>query len=318
MRPRACLIANPAAAAGRAPARWSALQRALEARGVQAELAITDGPGHASELARQAAGQYDVLVAAGGDGTVNEAANGLLTSAARDTRLAVAPLGTGNDVARLLGVPTLPEAVETIVHAQPRCVDVIEIRAHEGAASRTHFALLFAAVGFATEILKQTTPAVKRLFGPRLCYSVGFLRAVGSYRAPFVRARCEDREFAGRMLLACAGNAPFAGGGMMRLAPGARVDDGLLNISLIETVGPLTMLRRFFGLRKGAHLCHRKARYFPDTSLEVLTEPRVPVQIDGDHFSHTPASFRIRPGALSVLVNPRPATRLEWFSSSPA
>jgi YegS/Rv2252/BmrU family lipid kinase len=308
------LIANPAAAAGRAGTRWKELLRTLRARGVPTEQVTTERPGHAWELARQAAGEYEVLVAAGGDGTVNEVANGILTSGARDTKLAVAPLGTGNDVAQLLGVPTVADTVETLIHGQPRPMDVIEIAAGEGAASRTHFALLFAAVGFATEILHKTTPAVKRFFGPRYCYSVGFFQALFSYRAPLVRARGEGGEFTGRMLLACAGNSPFAGGGVMHFSPGARLDDGLLNISLIDAVGRLATLRQFFRLLKGTHVHHPKVRYFTGTSLAVETDPSVPIQIDGDHFCQTPATFRVRPGGVPVLVNPSAAARLEWFS----
>ncbi|MBI2928086.1 MAG: diacylglycerol kinase family lipid kinase [Verrucomicrobia bacterium] len=302
MSPRVLLIVNPAAAGGLAHGRCGTVLDLLSARGIAAEQALTSHAGHAVEIAQQAAKTFDILAAVGGDGTVNEVANGLLLAGAAATRLAVVPVGTGNDVAQLVGIGSVTAAVEAIVAGQIRAIDVIEVVAGAGGAKETRYALLLAAIGFATEILKKTTPRVKRLFGPRYCYSVGFFRALFSYRAPFVLAECEGRRFAGRMLLACAGNSPFAGGGVMHFSPGAQLDDGLLNVSLIDTAGRLETLRLFPRLLKGTHVHHRKVRYFTAPSLSVESDPPVPIQIDGDHFGATPATFTVRPRALRIVV----------------
>src|SRR5688572_624646 len=111
MKARILLIANPAAAVGRAAQRWHRLLVDLESRGLDADHVMTAGPGHAISLAREASRNYDVIAAVGGDGTVNEVASGILLAGEPKTALAVIPLGTGNDAAQLLGIRSLADAV---------------------------------------------------------------------------------------------------------------------------------------------------------------------------------------------------------------
>lgn len=303
MSHRILLIANPGAAAGRAARRWEKLLEELEARRVKLDYVLTNRPRHAVDLAREAAGRYDVIAAAGGDGTVNEVASGLLLAGRTGSRLGVIPLGTGNDIAHLIGIRTLPDAVCALAEPRPRSIDVIEVTCDESGRPSTRYALLYAAVGFAGELLRHTTPAVKRILGPRYCYTFGFFRALFTYASPTMRIRCDDREFSGRMLLVSAGNAEIVGAGTMRLSPGAAINDGQLNVNVVEALGRLELARWFPKLRTGTHIAHPKVHYFPAASVGVESQPPMEVQLDGELFGSTPVTFQVKTGALEIVTN---------------
>jgi len=114
--------------------------------------------------------------------------------------------------------------------------------------------------------------------------------------------RCDDREFNGRMFLVSAGNAEIVGAGTMRLSPGAKVDDGQLNVNVIEDLGRLETARWFPKVLKGTHTTHPKVRYFAATSVTVECEAVMEVQMDGELYGHTPATFEVRPGAIRVIA----------------
>jgi diacylglycerol kinase family enzyme len=233
---------------------------------------------------------------------VNEVASGILLAGEAKAALAVVPFGTGNDFAQLLGVCSDVDAVNALAFVKTRTIDAIEIRCRGAGEELTRYALLYAAVGFAGELLKCTTPLVKRLFGSRYCYSIGFFRALLGFRSPTMRVRCDDREFTGRRFLVSAGNAEIVGAGTMRLSPGAKVDDGKLDVNVIEDLGRLEAARWFPKVLTGDHTAHPKVSYLAATSVTVECEPEMELQMDGELYGHTPATFQVRPGALRVIA----------------
>lgn len=299
---RILLITNPAAAAGQAQDRLDALQLRLRQLASDVRFVTTTAPGHAAELARTAADDFDLVLAAGGDGTVREVASGLLSNSTRRAALGILPLGTGNDVATQLGLADVDAALAALETGLPHPLDVIEARWVEGNRPTVQHALLFAAAGFAADLLRLTGPTVKRWFGQRLSYPVGFFRALCHYRPPLMRVRADGREFAGRMLHVGAGNSEWVGGGAMRLSPGARMDDGRIEFCLIEALGRLEVLWRFPQLMRGTFPGHPKVRYFPGRELEIESDPPVSLALDGDVVGQTPATFHILPRALRVLI----------------
>jgi diacylglycerol kinase family enzyme len=108
----------------------------------------------------------------------------------------------------------------------------------------------------------------------------------------------------GRLFHACAGNSEWAGGGAMRLSPGASLDDGRLELCLIEDLSKAEVLYRFPQLLRGTFPGHPKVRYFPGTELEITSDPPVRLALDGDVVGWTPARFRILPAALPVVTPP--------------
>lgn len=295
------VIINPAAGAGQALGRWRALEQQLRDAGLAFEPVVTEQPGDALRLAAEAADRHDLVVAAGGDGTVFEVCSGL--GAASNTRaaLGIVPLGTGNDSARALGIRTEAEALQALRRPTPRPVDLIQMECQIKSRPARRHAFLFAAVGITGELLERTTPAVKRVFGPRWSYPVGLVRALLHYRAPWLRVTLDGRPREGRFLFVGASNSEHAGGGM-RLAPGARVDDGCLDVNVIEAAGRLEALGQLRRLCQGRHVTHPKVCYGPARRIEIEAVAPLSVQADGDLVGHTPARFEVRPGALRALA----------------
>jgi len=274
----------------------------LRDAGEHAELAASRDLDQARNLAAAAAPRFDVVIAAGGDGTVRAVATGLLQAGENGAALGLLPLGTGNDFAAQLGLPDLVTAVVALQRSDERRVDVIQVRNSGGGSQPEHYALLFAAAGFAPALLLATSPRLKRWLGRSWCYAAGFFRALPGFQAPQFTVRADGREFRGRYFHVCAGNSAQAGGGVMRLSPGARMDDGWLELCLIEALGKAEIVRRFPQLVRGTFPGHPKVKYFPGRELAVESATPRPLALDGDVVGVTPATFRVLPGALRVVA----------------
>jgi diacylglycerol kinase (ATP) len=299
--PTALFIVNPAAGLGRGQARWNRFERELRLAGLEFQYVFTDSAGDARRLAQEAVGEYELVVAVGGDGTCAEVASGLLASGAEQTAMGVVPLGTGNDTAAVLGVNSESDAQRALFRKETRTIDVIRVECVADGKPAVRHALLFGGVGLVSEALKRTTPAVKRLFGKRLAYPAGIIAALWNNASSPMRLTCDRRIIENRFLMVCASNSEIAGGGM-RLAPGARMDDGLLNLNLVEAVGRWEALRQLWRVRRGAHLNHPKVQYLTARDLRVEADPPREVAADGELVGFTPVRFQVRRQALRVVT----------------
>jgi len=294
-------IVNPAAGAGRGRIRWAEFKAGFSESRLQEKVFFTSQPGEAVRLAQELAPECDVVVAVGGDGMVFEVASGILLSGAAHTHLGIVPLGTGNDTALLCGNADTEQARQAFGSGRTKVLDVIRIHCQSHGTPVIRYALLYSSVGIMGEVLKQVTPRVKRVFGRRLAYPVGALRAIWKYRAPLMRVTCDGNSWEKRFLLLCASNAELSGGGM-RLAPGAKMDDGLLDVNLAETVSRRAAAVLIWRMSRGHRISHPKLRYFTARAVAVEADPPIEVQADGEIIGHTPAQFEVLPRALEVLV----------------
>lgn len=292
---------NPVAGLGRAGSVWSRLQPLLAGAGVSGETRLTREPGDAFRLAAESGAAGEAVVAVGGDGTFLEVASGLLQPGSPAPLLGLVPVGTGNDLARSLGMTGLDAAMSAFRDRRLRPIDAIRVECQGTNGPRTLHALSFAAVGISGEVLKRTTPTVKRLFGPRLAYYVGLLRALWGFRAPRLRLQWDGGSREGDYLFAGVSNTELTGGGM-RLAPGALPDDGRLNVNLIDALGRWETCRQLRLLASGQHVGHPRVNYFAATGLSIHADLPVEVQADGEPVGWTPASFGVVPGALQVVA----------------
>jgi YegS/Rv2252/BmrU family lipid kinase len=298
---RAKFIINPAAGANRTLARWTRFEAQLRRHGIEADKAFTTGQGDATRQARKAALNYDLLVAVGGDGTISEVADGILSCPNSQAVLGLLPFGTGNDVAEVLGIQIHTDALQCLIAGQTKYIDAIQIQCQSDRVSVVRHSLLFAGVGIISESLKKTTARCKKLFGQRMAYPVGLVRALWSYQSPLMRVNCDGRILDERFLFVGASNTPIAGGGM-KIAPNAKVDDGLLNINLIQAVGRWQALLQLRRLCRGRHTNHPNVHYLLARDLKVDAPLPLEVAADGDLVGHTPAQILVRPKALRVRV----------------
>jgi diacylglycerol kinase (ATP) len=290
MERRIKLIANPIAG-GDARKKIRLAQSRLEQRGCRVELNLTGARGDAAAAAREARqGGYERILAAGGDGTLNEVINGLAPSA---TPLAFLPLGTTNVFALEAGIPFDVEKACDIAldgQLQPVCL---------GAADDVRF-LLMAGIGFDAEVVYRVSTRLKRWTG-KLAYLASAVSTL--FRSPPapVEVACEDGTIL-RGYSIIIGNGRLYGG-RFSVTPEASLKEDLLDVCLFQKWGPGHLLRYVARIAAGGRLEEPDVRHFKARTLTV-TGSGVPVQIDGDYLGRLPMTFRALPGEL-VLVLPR-------------
>lgn len=290
------LILNPVAGGGRARRAAARVVAVLRQRGVSSTVLETRGPGDALRLAAGLAAAGEPLVAAcGGDGTQHEVAAGLAGSG---TALGILPSGRGNDLAAALGIPPNPgAAAETLLAGRVRRIDL-------GEANGRPFCTV-ASTGFDAEVANRTRGGAWRHLGP-LAYPLGVLACLARFRAPHLRISGDFGVREGRYLLVAASNTGIYGGGV-RVAPDSSPDDGLFDCCLIRDVPWWKLLALFPRAYFGGHVSHPAVEIVRCQALRIEADRTSPVIADGESCGATPVDFRIRQGALAVMVPAGPA-----------
>lgn len=266
-----------------------------------AELRRTRAPGHAGELAAEAAREgRSVVVVAGGDGTVQEAVDGLVPpdGTVPDTAVAVVPLGTGNDLARTLGVPLDPhDALGVLARGRVRRVDLVRARCGERERRLVNFAI----GGFAGDVADRVTPDLRRRWGG-LVYLRAAVAGLPSLRRHRVRLIVDGESSAPADVLAVVvANGRRLGGGIP-VAPRAEVDDGRLDLVAIRGDVPARVPLTVARLLGGRHLDAPGVVWRRGRSIEIRARDPMSFNGDGQPLGSGPASFRVLPGALRVVV----------------
>jgi YegS/Rv2252/BmrU family lipid kinase len=305
---RTLVVLNPSSRRGGIRRRWAALERRLRAALGPLEVERTSGPGSARRLAREAArAGIERLVVAGGDGTLSEVASGVLAAGLGDrVEIGVLPLGTGSDLARSLGVArSTRAAIEVLARGAARSIDAgrVEYRDRDGRPAATWFANI-ASFGVSALVVERVNRGPKGLIG-RASFGLATLPALAAYRCQPVAIRVDgERVHEGPLVLGAVANGCFFGGGM-RVAPGARLDDGLLDVVVVPEISKLGLVRRLPKLYPGTHLDGVTARLH--RGKEVVAEAaagEVWLEVDGDRVGALPARFAVVPAALRVLGPP--------------
>lgn len=289
-----CLIVNPVAGGGRAGRAAPAVQQALAAHGLQARREDTRDLEHARALAREGAARGETVVALSGDGMVGAVAD--VMRAHPDAVMGVLPGGRGNDFARVLGIPADPVAAcAVIAEGTPRAIDLGEVD------GRTFVGI--ASAGFDSDANRIANEAPSRL--GNLVYAYGALRALLSWRAARFEVELvsagdsSSRTFSGYTI--AAANSGVYGGGM-RLAPQARLDDGLLDVVAIENVSKLRFLANLPKVFKGTHVRLPSVKVLRAAEVTISADRPFTLYADGDPIAELPARVRALPGAVRVLV----------------
>jgi diacylglycerol kinase (ATP) len=280
---RVLAVVNPAAGGGRPGRVWAELSP------TGMECVRTERPGHATEIAREAAaGGYERVVAVGGDGTVSEVTAGLVGS---ETALGIVPCGTGNDFSRALGVPSRPSAALRLAlggSARPIDVGRIDI------AGRSRWFANVAGCGFDAEVVRRL-----RRGQSSLVYLFGVLRTVTGYKPRRMRVEFDGRMVERRAVGVAVANGPRYGAGL-RIAPRASLDDGLFDVCVVGALGAAGILGLLPFLYLGAHARYPRVELFRARSVAI--EGDAGCQADGELVGDLPARFEVVPGALRVVA----------------
>jgi diacylglycerol kinase (ATP) len=255
------------------------------------------------ELAERAASDgASLLVAAGGDGTLNEVVNGLVRSGA-GTELATIPLGTGMDFVRTHGIPTkFDDAVAVARDGVARTVDVgrVSYRTWDGADAERYVANV-GSVGMSAAVAQRANGMSKAL-GGKTTFFYALVRVFLEWDNTIVNVELDDgdrRE--GRMHDVVVATGQYHGGGMW-LAPDAQPDDGLFDVLLIGDVTKGDFVTTAPKLYKGTHVAHPKIDVVRSRAVTVDAPERLPIELDGEQLGTTPVRFEVVPGALRVRV----------------
>ncbi len=286
------VIFNPTAGRRRANALWRVLD-VLSASGVRMELAETQHAGHATELAREAAaGGYSLVVAAGGDGTIAEVANGLVGSKAR---LGVIPLGTANVLAHELGLPFAPRAVAAALAFGRTCM------LWPGIAQGPDTTRLFVqmlGVGLDAQVVHGLSLPLKRLMG-KGAYVAQTMREMVRYNFPRLRLRLDGEEMEAASVIVSKGRLY---GGRFLLAPEANPREPGFNVALFERYGPLNAM--MYGAALPLNMLPRMPGLSIRTaaSVDILGNGSMLAQADGDPAGATPITIRNAASPIQVVV----------------
>jgi YegS/Rv2252/BmrU family lipid kinase len=285
---RVSFIANPTAGRGRTRALVENYARAVSG---EAELLWTQGPGHACDLARDAAARNRVVCAMGGDGTVSEVVNGLMP---RPVPLVVIPTGSGNDFASLVECPRSPAELERVLGAGTGLrLDVIDCG--------DRYCVNSIGIGFEAMVTHHSL-SIHHMRGLPL-YLAAVFKALRSLDRIRYRIEVDGREAAlGEYLLVSVGNGPRAGGGFY-INPRATPMDGLIDVCAARRMSRARLLSILPRAIQGGHVSKRGIELYRGESITISADSPFPIHIDGEYLGrrNTPLALRIVKRCLPVL-----------------
>ena len=298
------VIVNPVAGANKSTFRqWPHIESLLRESGLSFDFQYTEGVGHASELARLAASDgYRFLVAVGGDGTINEVANGLLESDnGSATTLGIVSTGTGNDFIRSMGIPRdYVKACKCIADNRRTIIDVGLVEYRQNGKKAKRYFINGAGVGFDAEVT-EASHRMPRLLSNTVPFVLSLLKTLPTYRNKDVQMSIDGRQEKRRVLSVIVSNGAYFGGGM-RIAPEAELNDRHLDVVTIGDVGKAELLQVFPRVYKGTHITHPKVRMEKAERITIECDQRILLQADGELLGEGPVTFQVVPAALNVVA----------------
>ena len=296
------VILNPSAGKGKSGRVWMRAKERLDRSGQQYEFRVTSRRGEASAMASEASTRR--VVAVGGDGTLQEVANGLIGT---EKLMGIIPAGSGNDLIKSLGIPSAAEpAVDIILAGTTRRIDAGRVACsakHDANADDPggRYFVNGVGVGFDAAVAARTQQ-IPRLTGTAL-YLAAVFQTLGSYQSPLFRVMMNGDVLESRHLLVAIGNGRCAGGGFF-LTPEATVDDGLLDVCLIGEARVPRILTLMPRAMSGRHGSAREVSFARTEEIRLSAEDGFYVHADGEIVGRNVRSVAVRiiPGALGVLA----------------
>ncbi|EHN08959.1 Transcription regulator [Patulibacter medicamentivorans] len=285
------VLCNPTAGGGRGARALAAVEAALRGRRIEVRVERSDSHDHAVELARTAAATGAEVVAFGGDGMVRLVAHEVRSS---DATLGILPGGRGNDFAARLGIPRDPVAAcALLADGATRTIDV-------GDADGQTFVGV-ASIGLESEVTRLANAAPR--IGGRAVYAGAMVVGLARWRPARFELVVDGAPHRFTGFLAAAANSGRFGGGM-RIAPDARLDDGLLDLIVIEHGSRARFLRNAPKVFAGSHVHERDVQVLRASEIRMEADRPFDVYADGDPIARTPAIVRAVPAAIRVISPP--------------
>lgn len=284
-------IINPIAGGGKAKALIPLIENTMNKNNRQFKIQITKRPKQATEISQENLDKYDVLVAVGGDGTVNEVAKGMINKGRGI--LGIIPGGTGNDMARSLGIPMkAEEALEDILKENKKDIDIGKVNSYNF--------LNISSVGFDAEVVINNEK-IKKKIKSRISYAISVVYTLLNFKSKTINIEIDGKESRENILLLAVGNGKYYGGGM-KILPMAKVDDQYLDICVISNISKLLLLYLFPTIFRGNHIRYKKyVKIYRAKTVKIIAEEEFFLNIDGEVIKTKKANFSLEEKKLTVI-----------------
>jgi len=300
------MVVNPASANGKTGRRWPGVVRDAKAAGLDPDVRLTESPGHATELTRQALREgAGLIIALGGDGTVSEVVNGFFDGEAAVSpaaELAVVCRGSGCDFIRTFGIPKDSQrALRIAAEGAVRTIDLgrVSFTGPDGKPAQRRFANVASAgmTGVAAEIANRSGKPL----GATVAFAWAAVSAIVGYRNARFTVQIDDRRLERVCNNVIVANCRYFAGGM-KILPAAEPDDGVLDVLVFGDISKRDLAMNLHKLYRGTHVTHPKAELDRGVRIDVTPDQPLPIEVDGEVPGTTPASFGIEPAALRLRV----------------
>ncbi|MGE5326391.1 MAG: diacylglycerol/lipid kinase family protein [Deltaproteobacteria bacterium] len=301
-------VVNPHSAGGKTACQWSPIAQALEKRLGEIQTCLTEKKGDGISITRELLREgYDLIIAAGGDGTVNEVANGFLENdrpVRGEACLGILPLGTGGDFRRTLGINAgIEPAIETLASGSPLLMDVgkVSFTGHDGSPYSRYFVNV-ASFGLGGEAARRSRNAARRL-GGRAAFLWAIFQTAFAYQGKEVRLTLDGSPLEFFITNVALGNGEFHGGGM-RPCPRAILNDGIFEVTVIEYLNLFQLARdvRILYSKDVFAYHHPKVHHFSVRRIKAEASEPTHLEVDGEPLGKLPLEATVLPNCLRVMV----------------
>jgi diacylglycerol kinase (ATP) len=284
-------IVNPAASRGKGNSIGKWLEEECKRRNMDFNLQYTTCPGEATEIAAKSTRDFEYIIAVGGDGTLQEVINGLIEM---NTKVGIIPVGTGNDFVRAAKIPIQQkDALDTVIEGNTKPIDVGKIGDrvfHNGIG-----------IGFDAWVVDESLK-IKKLRG-RIVYLYAIIKTLKAYHAPLMELNFNNKTISQKLFLVTVANGVSLGGGI-KLTPFAKIDDGLLDLNIIQDVNKFKILQNLVKAYSGEHVNMPQVTMDTCKSIVLKSDDGLAVHADGELISCNlkEVNIHILPKAIEFVV----------------
>ncbi|MFI3315862.1 MAG: diacylglycerol kinase family lipid kinase [Rikenellaceae bacterium] len=302
------VIVNPVAGNCKGLHDWPIISKQLRDNSIEYDAVFTEKKHHATELSVEAVcNGYRKIIVVGGDGTLNETVHGLFiqkTVKSTDITIAVIAVGTGNDWIRIHGIArNYSEAAKAIVAGKTFLQDIAKIEYYESMVQHERYMVNMAGVGFDAVANRRYNSLKERGYYSKWLYFFSLLIAIFTYRSMRFTLKTNKEELSNKRLFTIAiGIGRYNGGGMLQ-APHAVADDGLLDVTVINKMNNISILRHIFKLYDGNIYKVPNSLFLRHNVIEINSTPPTPIEVDGEALGYSPLRINNIDKALRVIVD---------------
>jgi YegS/Rv2252/BmrU family lipid kinase len=299
-------IVNPEAGSRRGHKDWPKIEFLLNEMGVSFQHALTQRKYHAVELAVSAIRKgFRKIIVVGGDGTLNEVVNGMFIQnicKPSDITIGVIGVGTGNDWQRTFSLPSNYKGkILAIKNERTILQDIGKADFFEARIKQSRYFANAAGVGFDAKVAMATNRLKESGRRGKILYFFSLLKTLYYYRSTMAKISIDGHELSGKIFSATLGIGKYNGGGMLQV-PNALPDDGLFDITIINKIRRINVLRNIFKLYNGSILKHPRIFGYQGKSITVSSKPPLSLEADGESLGTSPFTFSIVPQSIRVIV----------------